>query len=175
MKIADDSAYMQSEIDKMLDYYYKVLYSSNVRRQYIVKRYINSTSKKNLQKYIFKFGDGNSARSRGYESEEDITVEAMLSCDVVAMIAAAYMTSIYIYHDEYLLTDEIVFNVLSEDYGWEEEDWNKAISENNIEEWKNTLSSADISGGDVLMYKVFRKGKILYYDKDLEREVKSLE
>ena len=30
MKIADDSAYMQSEIDKMLDYYYKVLYSSNV-------------------------------------------------------------------------------------------------------------------------------------------------
>ena len=140
-----------------------------------MKRYINSTSKKNLQKYIFKFGDGNSARSRGYESEEDVTVEAMLSCDVVAMIAAAYMTSIYIYHDEYLLTDEIVFNVLSEDYGWEEEDWNKAISENNIEEWKNTLSSADISGGDVLMYKVFRKGKILYYDKDLEREVKRLE
>ena len=140
-----------------------------------MKRYINSTSKKNLQRYIFKFGDGNSARSRGYESEEDVTVEAMLSCDVVAMITAAYMTSIYIYHDEYLLTDEIVFNVLSEDYGWEEEDWNKAISENNIEEWKNTLSSADISGGDVLMYKVFRKGKILYYDKDLEREVKSLE
>lgn len=140
-----------------------------------MKRYISSTSEKNLQKYIFKFGDGNSARSRGYESEEDVTVEAMLSCDVVAMIAAAYMTSIYIYHDEYLLTDEIVFNVLSEDYGWEEEDWNKAISENNIEEWKNTLSSADISGGDVLMYKVFRKGKILYYDKDLEREVKSLE
>ena len=138
-----------------------------------MKRYISSTSEKNLQKYIFKFGDGNSARSRGYESEEDVTVEAMLSCDVVAMIAAAYMTSIYIYHDEYLLTDEIVFNVLSEDYGWEEEDWNKAISENNIEEWKNTLSSADISGGDVLMYKVFRKGKILYYDKDLEREVKS--
>lgn len=30
MKIADDSAYMQSEIDKMLDYYYNVLYSSNV-------------------------------------------------------------------------------------------------------------------------------------------------
>ena len=140
-----------------------------------MKRYISSTSEKNLQKYIFKFGDGNSARSRGYESEEDVTVEAMLSCDVVAMIAAAYMTSIYIYHDEYLLTDEIVFNVLSEDYGWEEEDWNKAISENNIEEWKNTLISADISGGDVLMYKVFRKGKILYYDKDLEREVKSLE
>lgn len=140
-----------------------------------MKRYISSTSEKNLQKYIFKFGDGNSARSRGYESEEDVTVEAMLSCDVVAMIAAAYMTSIYIYHDEYLLTDEIVFNVLSEDYGWEEEDWNKAISENNIEEWKNTLSSADISGGDVLMYKVFRKGKILYYDKDLEREVKRLE
>ena len=140
-----------------------------------MKRYISSTSEKNLQKYIFKFGDGNSARSRGYESEEDVTVEAMLSCDVVAMIAAAYMTSIYIYHDEYMLTDEIVFNVLSEDYGWEEEDWNKAISENNIEEWKNTLSSADISGGDVLLYKVFRKGKILYYDKDLEREVKSLE
>ena len=140
-----------------------------------MKRYISSTSEKNLQKYIFKFGDGNSARSRGYESEEDVTVEAMLSCDVVAMIAAAYMTSIYIYHDEYLLTDEIVFNVLSEDYGWEEEDWNKAISENNIEEWKNTLSSADISGGDVLMYKVFRKGKILYYDKDLEREVKRIE
>lgn len=140
-----------------------------------MKRYISSTSKKNLQRYIFKFGDGNSARSRGYESEEDVTVEAMLSCDVVAMIAAAYMTSIYIYHDEYLLTDEIVFNVLSEDYGWEEEDWNKAISENNIEEWKNTLSSADISGGDVLMYKVFRKGKILYYDKDLEREVKRIE
>ena len=140
-----------------------------------MKRYINSTSKKNLQKYIFKFGDGNSARSRGYESEEDVTVEAMLSCDVVAMIAAAYMTSIYIYHDEYLLTDEIVFNVLSEDYGWEDEDWNKAISENNIEEWKNTLSSADISGGDVLMYKVSRKGKILYYDKDLEREVKRIE
>lgn len=140
-----------------------------------MKRYISSTSEKNLQKYIFKFGDGNSSRSRGYESEEDVTVEAMLSCDVVAMIAAAYMTSIYIYHDEYLLTDEIVFNVLSEDYGWEEEDWNKAISENNIEEWKNTLSSADISGGDVLMYKVFRKGKILYYDKDLEREVKRLE
>ena len=140
-----------------------------------MKRYISSTSEKNLQKYIFKFGDGNSARSRGYESEEDVTVEAMLSCDVVAMIAAAYMTSIYIYHDEYLLTDEVVFNVLSEDYGWEEEDWNKAISENNIEEWKNTLSSADISGGDVLMYKVFRKGKILYYDKDLEREVKRLE
>ena len=140
-----------------------------------MKRYISSTSEKNLQKYIFKFGDGNSARSRGYKSEEDVTVEAMLSCDVVAMIAAAYMTSIYIYHDEYLLTDEIVFNVLSEDYGWEEEDWNKAISENNIEEWKNTLSSADISGGDVLLYKVFRKGKILYYDKDLEREVKSLE
>lgn len=140
-----------------------------------MKRYISSTSEKNLQKYIFKFGDGNSARSRGYESEEDVTVEAMLSCDVVAMIAAAYMTSIYIYHDEYMLTDEIVFNVLSEDYGWEEEDWNKAISENNIEEWKNTLSSADISGGDVLMYKVFRKGKILYYDKDLEREVKRLE
>ena len=92
------------------------------RGQHIVKRYINSASKKNLQKYIFKFGDGNSARSRGYESEEDVTVEAMLSCDVVAMIAAAYMTSIYIYHDEYLLTDEIVFNVLSEDYGWEEED-----------------------------------------------------
>lgn len=140
-----------------------------------MKRYISSTSEKNLQKYIFKFGDGNSARSRGYESEEDVTVEAMLSCDVIAMIAAAYMTSIYIYHDEYLLTDEIVFNVLSEDYGWDEEDWNKAISENNIEEWKNTLSSADISGGDVLMYKVFRKGKILYYDKDLEREVKRLE
>ena len=138
-----------------------------------MKRCISSTSKKNLQKYIFKFGDGNSARSRGYESEEDVTVEAMLSCDVVAMIAAAYMTSIYIYHDEYLLTDEIVFNVLSEDYGWEQEDWDRAISENNIEEWKNTLSSADISGGDVLMYKVFRKGKILYYDKDLEREVKS--
>lgn len=140
-----------------------------------MKRYISSTSEKNLQKYIFKFGDGNCARSRGYESEEDITVEAMLSCDVVAMIAAAYMTSIYIYHDEYMLTDEIVFNVLSEDYGWEQEDWDKAISENNIEEWKNTLSSADISGGDVLMYKVFRKGKILYYDKDLEREVKRLE
>lgn len=140
-----------------------------------MKRYISSTSEKNLQKYIFKFGDGNSARSRGYESEEDVTVEAMLSCDVVAMIAATYMTSIYIYHDEYMLTDEIVFNVLCEDYGWDEEDWNKAISENNIEEWKNTLSSADISGGDVLMYKVFRKGKILYYDKDLEREVKSLE
>lgn len=140
-----------------------------------MKRYISSTSEKNLQKYIFKFGDGNSARSRGYESEEDVTVEAMLSCDVVAMIAAAYMTSIYIYHDEYLLTDEIVFNVLCEDYGWEQEDWDKAISENNIEEWKNTLSSADISGGDVLLYKVFRKGKILYYDKDLEREVKSLE
>ena len=140
-----------------------------------MKRYISSTSEKNLQKYIFKFGDGNSARSRGYVSEEDVTVEAMLSCDVVATIAAAYMTSIYIYHDEYLLTDEIVFNVLSEDYGWEEEDWNKAISENNIEEWKNTLSSADISGGDVLMYKVSRKGKILYYDKDLEREVKRLE
>lgn len=140
-----------------------------------MKRYINSTSKKSLQRYIFKFGDGNSARSRGYESEEDVTVEAMLSCDVVAMIAAAYMTSIYIYHDEYLLTDEIVFNVLCEDYGWEQEDWDKAISENNIEEWKNTLSSADISGGDVLLYKVFRKGKILYYDKDLEREVKSLE
>lgn len=140
-----------------------------------MKRYINSTSKKSLQRYIFKFGDGNSARSRGYESEEDVTVEAMLSCDVVAMIAAAYMTSIYIYHDEYLLTDEIVFNVLCEDYGWEQEDWDKAISENNIEEWKNTLSSADISGGDVLVYKVFRKGKILYYDKDLEREVKSLE
>lgn len=140
-----------------------------------MKRYINSTSKKNLQRYIFKFGDGNSARSRGYESEEDVTVEAMLSCDVVAMIAAAYMTSIYIYHDEYLLTDEIVFNVLCEDYGWEQEDWDKAISENNIEEWKNTLSSADISGGHVLLYKVFRKGKILYYDKDLEREVKSLE
>lgn len=140
-----------------------------------MKRYINSASKKSLQRYIFKFGDGSSARSRGYESEEDVTVEAMLSCDVVAMIAAAYMTSIYFYHDEYMLTDEIVFNVLSEDYGWDEEDWNKAISENNIEEWKNTLSSADISGGDVLMYKVFRKGKILYYDKDLEREVKSLE
>ena len=140
-----------------------------------MKRYISSTSEKNLQKYIFKFGDGNSARSRGYESEEDITVEAMLSCDVVAMIAAAYMTSIYFYHDEYMLTDEIVFNVLCEDYGWEQEDWDKAISENNIEEWKNTLSSADISGGDVLLYKVFRKGKILYYDKDLEREVKSLE
>lgn len=140
-----------------------------------MKRYISSTSEKNLQKYIFKFGDGNSARSRGYESEEDVTVEAMLSCDVVAMIAAAYMTSIYIYHDEYLLTDEIVFNVLCEDYGWEQEDWDKAISENNIEEWKNTLSSADISGGDVLLYKVFRKGKILYYDKDLEREVRSLE
>ena len=30
MKIADDSAYMHAEIDKMLDYYYKVLYSSNV-------------------------------------------------------------------------------------------------------------------------------------------------
>lgn len=140
-----------------------------------MKRYINSASKKSLQRYIFKFGDGNSARSRGYESEEDVTIEAMLSCDVVAMIAAAYMTSIYIYHDEYLLTDEIVFNVLCEDYGWEQEDWDKAISENNIEEWKNTLSSADISGGDVLLYKVFRKGKILYYDKDLEREVKSLE
>lgn len=140
-----------------------------------MKRYINSASKKNLQRYIFKFGDGNSARSRGYESEEDITVEAMLSCDVIAMIAAVYMTSICIYHDEYMLTDEIVFNVLCEDYGWEQEDWDKAISENNIEEWKNTLSSADISGGDVLLYKVFRKGKILYYDKDLEREVKSLE
>lgn len=140
-----------------------------------MKRYINSASKKSLQRYIFKFGDGNSARSRGYESEEDVTIEAMLSCDVVAMIAAAYMTSIYIYHDEYLLTDEIVFNVLCEDYGWEQEDWNKAISENNIEEWKNTLSSADISGGDVLMYKVFRKGKILYYDKDLEREVTRIE
>lgn len=140
-----------------------------------MKRYINSASKKSLQRYIFKFGDGNSARSRGHESEEDVTIEAMLSCDVVAMIAAAYMTSIYIYHDEYLLTDEIVFNVLCEDYGWEQEDWDKAISENNIEEWKNTLSSADISGGDVLLYKVFRKGKILYYDKDLEREVKSLE
>lgn len=140
-----------------------------------MKRYINSTSKKESTKYIFKFGDGNSARSRGYESEEDVTVEAMLSCDVVAMIAAAYMTSIYIYHDEYLLTDEIVFNVLCEDYGWEQEDWDKAISENNIEEWKNTLSSADISGGDVLLYKVFRKGKILYYDKDIEREVKRIE
>ena len=140
-----------------------------------MKRCITSTSKKNLQRYIFKFGDGNSARSRGYESEEDITVEGMLSCDVIAMIAAAYMTSIYIYHDEDMLTDEIVFDVLCEDYGWEAEDWNKAISENNIEEWKNTLSSADISGGDVLLYKVFRKGKILYYDKDLEREVKSLE
>ena len=140
-----------------------------------MKRYINSTSKKNLQRYIFKFGDGSSARSRGYEPEEDVTIEAMLSCDAVAMIAAAYMTSIYIYHDEYLLTDEIVFNVLCEDYGWEQEDWDKAISENNIEEWKNTLSSADISGGDVLMYKVFRKGKILYYDEDLEREVKRIE
>ena len=140
-----------------------------------MKRCISSTSKKNLQRYIFKFGDGNSARSRGYESEEDITVEGMLSCDVIAMIAAAYMTSIYIYHDEDMLTDEIVFDVLCEDYGWEAEDWNKAISENNIEEWKNTLSSADISGGDVLLYKVFRKGKILYYDKDLEREVNSLE
>ena len=107
--------------------------------------------------------------------EDDSMGSVKIADDVVAMIAAAYMTSIYIYHDEYLLTDEIVFNVLSEDYGWEEEDWNKAISENNIEEWKNTLSSADISGGDVLMYKVFRKGKILYYDKDLEREVKSLE
>ena len=138
-----------------------------------MKRYISSTSKKSLQKYIFKFGDGSSARSRGHECEEDITVEAMLSCDIVAMIAAAYMTSIYFYHDEDMVTDEIVFNVLCEDYGWDEEDWNKAISENNIEEWKNTLSSADISGGDVLMYKVFRKGKILYYDKDLEREVKS--
>lgn len=138
-----------------------------------MKRYINSTSKKSLQKYIFKFGDGSSARSRGYECEEDVTLEAMLSCDVVAMIAAAYMTSIYFYHDEDMLTDEIVFDILCEDYGWDEEDWNKAISENNIEEWKNTLSSADISGGDVLMYKVFRKGKILYYDKDLEREVKS--
>ena len=143
------------------------------RRQHIMKRYINSTSKKNLQRYIFKFGDGNAARSRGYECEEDVTLEAMLSCDVVAMIAAANMTSIYFYHDEDMLTDEIVFNVLSEDYGWEQEDWDRAISENNIEEWKNTLSSADISGGDVLMYKVFRKGKILYYDKDLEREVKS--
>lgn len=140
-----------------------------------MKRCISSTSKKNLQKYVFKFGDGNSARSRGYESEEDITVEAMLSCDVIAMIAAVYMTSICIYHDEDMLTDEIVFDVVCQDYGWDEEDWNKAISENNIEEWKNTLSSADISGGDVLMYKVFRKGKILYYDKDLEREVKSLE
>lgn len=140
-----------------------------------MKRYISSTSEKNLQKYIFKFGDGNSARSRGYESEEDITVEAMLSCDVIAMIAAVYMTSICIYHDEDMLTDEIVFDVVCQDYGWDEEDWNKAISENNIEEWKNTLSSADISGGDVLLYKVFRKGKILYYDKDLEREVKSLE
>lgn len=140
-----------------------------------MKRYISSTSEKNLQKYIFKFGDGNSARSRGYESEEDITVEAMLSCDVIAMIAAVYMTSICIYHDEDMLTDEIVFDVVCQDYGWDEEDWNKAISENNIEEWKNTLSSADISGGDVLLYKVFRKGKILYYDKDLEREVKRLE
>lgn len=140
-----------------------------------MKRYINSASKKNLQRYIFKFGDGNSARSRGYESEEDVTVEAMLSCDVVAMIAAAYMTSIYFYHDEDMVTDEIVFDILCEDYGWDEEDWNKAISENNIEEWKNTLSSADISGGDVLMYKVFRKGKILYYDEDLEREVKRIE
>lgn len=140
-----------------------------------MKRYINSTSKKSLQRYIFKFGDGNSARSRGYESEEDVTIEAMLSCDVVAMIAAAYMTSIYFYHDEDMLTDEIVFNVLSEDYGWDEEDWNKAISENNIEEWKNTLISTDISGGDVLLYKVSRKGKILYYDEDIEREVKSIE
>lgn len=30
MKIVDDSTYMHAEIDKMLDYYYKVLYSSNV-------------------------------------------------------------------------------------------------------------------------------------------------
>lgn len=30
MKIVDDSTYMHAEIDKMLDYYYEVLYSSNV-------------------------------------------------------------------------------------------------------------------------------------------------
>lgn len=138
-----------------------------------MKRYINSTPKKRLQRYIFKFGDGNAARSRGHECEKDVTIEAMLSCDVVAMIAAAHMTSIYLYHGEYMLTDEIVFNVLCEDYEWEEEDWNKAISENKIEEWKNTLSSADISGGDVLLYKVSRKGKILYYDEELESEVES--
>lgn len=29
-KVAEDTAYMHAEIDKMLDYYYKVLCSSNV-------------------------------------------------------------------------------------------------------------------------------------------------
>lgn len=142
-----------------------------------MKRYIQSRSQKSSQRYLFNFGDGNSARSRGTEQENDVELEAVLSSDVVALIAGRYMTDIYSYIDdeEDTFTDEIVFNVLCEDYGWEQEDWDKAISENNIEEWKNTLSSADISGGDVLMYKVFRKGKILYYDKDIEREVKRIE
>lgn len=139
-----------------------------------MKRYIQSRSQKSAQRYVFNFGDGNSARSRGTEQDNDVELEALLSSDVVALIAGTYMTDIYSYIDEEdTFTDEDVFEVLSESYGWDKADWDKAIKENKIEEWKNSIASADISGGDILMYKISRGSKVLYYDKYVEEEVKS--
>ena len=133
------------------------------------KHPINANSIVDSSEYIFYFGDGSYAASRGAEPENDLQCSGNLSSDAMAFVAAYYIQDLCTtYGDGF--TDQDVWDVI-DSYGHElyEED----LEQNTAEDWINALESKDISDGSPLLYRITQGNRDVYYNRELEELVKS--
>ena len=111
--------------------------------------------------YTFYFGDGSSAASRGSEPENACEVSLVVESDSVANGAVLMLLEL----EDDFTSDDV--RLVLENQGYSEDEIEDIFSMS----LEDAISELDITGGDPLVYKVERNGKVVYYDADMEAEV----
>lgn len=127
-----------------------------MKRHFIKKPVL--ASQQTMRKYTFYFGDGNSAASRGSELENNCTLSGSVSFDGFASAAVIALNELPNGFNDADILDALF------DMGYEEDE----IIDLQSKSLEDSISSLDISGGDPLVYKVEREGKVIYYDPEID-------
>lgn len=160
IEVEDEEEFMEEEYLKSSDKLaaskkLKEGVSKSLRRE---SRKINE-SDEGIHHYVFGFGDGNSAASRGTEGEN----LCQISGDIKDTEAAAVISVLNDLPEEF--NSEILHDTFNEVYG---EDGSEALEEYSKLSPEQVISNLDISGGDPLVYVVERDGENVFYDADME-------